>query len=109
MDAFDSGIIDSTNVNKVRLMIELRFTRGKQPGRSKSGVTPPYTLADLKKDIAQATREKEGFVRESKEKENRVLNLLDALDSLWRDEGFAVLVREEGLAERPTLIGNYTA
>jgi len=108
MDAFDSGIIDSTNVNKVRLMIELRFNRGKEPGHSKSGATPAYTVADLKRDIAEATREKEGFVRESKEKENRVLNLIDALDTLWKDERLAALMREDGFGERPALTGKYT-
>jgi len=109
MDAFDSGIIDSTNVNKIRIMIELRLNRGKKPGQSKTGVHPPYTLQELKRDIVKATEKKEGFVRESKAKENRVLNLLDGLDTLWKDEQFVALVSTEGFGERPALIGNYTA
>lgn len=109
MDAFDSGVIDSTNVHRVRAMVELRLNRGKQPGRSRSGPKEPYTLRDLKRDITQATEEKEGFVRESKSKENRVLNLLDGLEALWKDERFVAMVTEQGFGERPTLVGNYTA
>ena len=107
MDAFDSGIIDSTHVPRVRSMIELRISRGKHPGRSKPGLKQPYTLRDLRRDITKATAQKEGFVRESKTKENRVLNLLDGLGALWKDERFVAIVAEEGIGDRPAMVGNY--
>ncbi len=107
MDAFDSGIIDCNNATRVRNMIEVRMNRGKQtrPGKTK----PAYTLTDLKTDISEATDKKEGFVRESQSKENRLLNLLDGLDALWKDSKFMALLAEHGLAERPALAGSYTS
>ena len=109
MDAFDSGMIDATNTGRVRAMIELRMNHGKQrhPGRPQT--KPTYTLKDLKRDITDATERKEGFVRESQEKENRLLNLLDGLDTLWADARFVTLISEHGMAERPILAGTIDA
>ncbi len=107
MDAFDSGIIDSANTHRVRNMIELRLTHGKQPYRGKPGAKPGYTLKDLKRDITEATTKKEGFVRESQGKENRLLNLLDGLNTLWKDEILLALLKEQGMADRPILAGKY--
>ena len=101
MDAFDSGLIDSTNTTRVRNMIELRFSHGKQTRTGKG--KPVYTLQDLRRDIRAATVKKEGFVRESRDKENRLLSLTDALDTLFADSAFTALVREEGIGDRPTL------
>jgi len=107
MDAFDSGIIDSANTNRVRNMIELRLSRGKQPRRGGRTGKPDYTLRDLKRDITEATTKKEGFVRESQGKENRLLNLLDGLNTIWKDEKLLALLTEQGMAERPVLAGKY--
>ena len=104
MDAFDSGIIDATNTAKVRVMIEQRMQRGKQPrGGGKSGSRIAYSLSDLKRDIQAATEKKEGFVRESQAKENRLLGLVDGLDTLWKDEGFQALLKQHGLTDRPAV------
>ncbi len=108
MDAFDSGIIDSTNTHRVRNMIELRFNRGKQPRRGGPSGKPTYTLHDLKRDISEATLKKEGFVRESQEKENRLLTLLDGLNTVWKDEKLLALLAQHGMSERPVLMGKYT-
>ncbi|MBN2559744.1 MAG: ParB N-terminal domain-containing protein [Phycisphaerae bacterium] len=107
MDAFDSGIIDSANTNRVRNMIELRLNRGKQPRRGPLP-KPTYTLQDLKRDIAEATMKREGFVRESQSKENRLLTLLEGLNMLWKDERLVALLGQHGMAERPVLTGKYT-
>jgi predicted HTH domain antitoxin len=109
MDAFDSGMISSSNTGRVRNLIELRLNRGKQPLKKKSAEPekPPYSLKDLKKDIARATEEKEKFVREASARENRVLNLLDGLQTLWQDKALLAILKEESLAERPELAGNY--
>lgn len=103
MDAFDSGIIDSANVAKVRAMIEHRLQHGKQYRSGRPTAKAAYTLGDLKRDILATTEKKEGFVRESQAKENRLFNLIDGLETLWRDDTFLHLLTEEGMAERPCL------
>lgn len=109
MDAFDSGLINSGNACRIKEMIELRVSRGKTPGRSTPGTKPAYSLKELRRDITKATEEKESFVREGKGKENRLLDLLDALGTLEKDGRFTALVRQEGLGERPVLVGKYVA
>ena len=103
MDAFDSGLIDATNTVRVRTMIEYRLNHGKQPRSGRHVGKANYTLHDLKRDITIATEKKEGFVRESQAKENRLLNLIDGLGVLWKDPAFIALITEHELAERPTL------
>lgn len=108
MDAFDNGMINSANATRVRNLIELRFSRGKQPLKKKeSPDVAKYSIKDLKRDIAKATDEKERFVREAAARENRLLNLLDGLTSIWKDEALLALLRDEKLDERPQLVGNY--
>jgi len=105
MDAFDSGMISSANVPLVRKIINLRMNRGKEPEKR----TRPreYTVKQLKTDIARVTREKASFVRESQRKGNRILSLLDGLDTLWKDEEFVSLASSEGLGQWPELKGTY--
>lgn len=103
MDAFDSGLIDATNTVRVRTMIEHRLNHGKQPRSGRHVGKVNYTLNDLKRDIMIATEKKEGFVRESQTKENRLLNLVDGLGVLWKDPVFIALLTEHDMAERPTL------
>jgi len=107
MDAFDSGLISSSNATKVRNLIEMRLSHGKQPLRKKQTSKPAYSLRELKRDISRTTEEKEGFVRQASAKENRLLSLLDALASLNKDEDFVGLLAEAGLGERPSLLGEY--
>lgn len=103
MDAFDSGMIDCSNTARVRAMIELRMQHGKQTRSGRVDARITYTLSDLRRDIQAATEKKEGFVRESQAKENRLLNLVDGLDILWKAPAFLALVTESGLSERPVL------
>jgi ParB family chromosome partitioning protein len=108
MDAFDSGMINSSNATRVRNLIELRCNRGKQPLKKKD--TPEmakYSIKDLKRDIVKTTEEKEQFVREAAARENRLLNLLDGLDSLWKDDVLMSILKAEELEDRPQLVGNY--
>jgi len=109
MDAFDSGLINSSNTARVRNLIELRMNLGKLPCRKQSNDKPAYSLRELRRDITKATEEKSGFVREAAAKENRVLALLDGLDTLGKDEAFMKLLADEGLAQRPELIGTYNS
>ena len=108
MDAFDNGIINSSNATRVRNLIELRLNRGKQPLKKKEPTGKDiYSIKDLKRDITKATTEKERFVREASVRENRLLNLLDGLSTIWKDEVLTAILKEERFDEKPQLVGTY--
>ena len=103
MDAFDSGVIDTSNVSRVRTLIELRVHRGREPERKKV----QYTVTGLKKELGQVRKEKESFVRQATEKERRMLLLISGMTTLWQDEDFVSLMAAEGIDDRPALQGDY--
>ena len=110
MDAFDSGLINSTNMTNVRKIIQLRINHGKRPAKQNAPMAPMpnYTVRDLQTDITRITKEKEGFVRETRTKENRLFTMLLALKTLAQDEHWRTLAREAGIADPPALEGTYT-
>jgi len=112
MDAFDSGMINSANIANIRKIVELRINHGKRSEKQGTSEEPPlpnYTLRDLTKDVTRITKEKEGFVRETSAKENRLLSMILALETLSEDEKWRSLVSETGLETVPKLEGNYSA
>ena len=62
-------------------------------------------LICVNKDISDLTKAKDSFVREAASKENRFLMLLTAINTLWHDEAFIGLVKEEQINDRPELVG----
>lgn len=105
LDAFDQGVVATHNFAQVRRIINARFDRRHRGnGRDKDR---PLTVSLLRKDITDMTRTKDSFVREAKAKENRFLNLLIGINTLWRDEELRTLLQAENLMERPTLAGDY--
>ena len=107
MDAFDSGLINSSNAARVKNLIERRFNSGKQSLKKKSSIDPDYSLKDLKHDIGKTIDEKKNFVREATARENRLLNLLDGMATICGDDAFMTILKEEKLDERPQLVGTY--
>jgi hypothetical protein len=105
MDAFDSGIVNATNLSRVRRIIEDRLEKGKTLRGRKAAA--PYTVERLKRDIRRITREKEAFVYEAGQRENRLMRILVTLQRLTRDGGFIKLLVEAGLDEAPPLKGEY--
>jgi ParB family chromosome partitioning protein len=103
MDAFDRGIVNCQNFGKARAIINARIDSRKKARKGKAG----YTVDTLTTDIANATQEKESYVREAQDKEVRLFALLDGLDTLWKDETVLDLLRAEGLDKRPELAGTY--
>jgi len=106
MDAFDSGVVNSNNLGRVRRIIEDRLEKGKELSSKKAPA--PYTVEKLKTDIRTMTKQKEAFVFEAGQRENRLMRILVALKDLRQDEGFAKLLAAEGLANMPELKGQYT-
>ena len=102
MDAFDEGLVTTNNFGQARRLIAQR-------GRSKrtNKVSKQYTVSQLKKDIADATRSKSSYVREAKSKENRFMTLLAGINELWRDTELLEILQEELLNERPELAGDF--
>ena len=106
MDAFDSGVVNSNNLGRVRRIIEDRLEKGKELGSKKAAA--PYTVEKLKNDIRSMTRQKEAFVFEAGQRESRLMQILVALKQLRRDDGFVKLLTGEALMEAPELKGQYT-
>jgi len=106
MDAFDSGIVNTTNLPRVRRIIEDRLEKGKTLSSKRAAA--PYTVEKLKRDIRQITREKEAFVYEAGQRENRLMRILVALQRLREDDAFLRMLKAASLAEGPQLKGEYT-
>lgn len=110
MDAFDNGIVSTMSLSAVRRIIELRMNVGKDQDHHtpKTGARPPaYSVKQLKSDISRITKKKESFVQEAEVKENRLLALLDGLNTLWQDKKLVALLKERNLDRRPELQGQY--
>jgi len=111
MDAFDSGLVTTANLRKVRRIINERLSRPgierKASPAEPSGQNGDYTVEELKRDLAKNYREKKSFVREASLKEGRLFSLIEGLKVLRATEGFIDLLKSEGLAEMPALQGVY--
>ena len=109
MDAFDSGIVNSTNFPTVRKIITLRENNINNPIKRNGKFVPkvPYSVQQLKTDIKKVTKQKEAFVKEASLKENRLLVLLDDLRTLQGDQAFLDLTVSEGIGQIPALKGSY--
>jgi len=111
MDAFDNGIVNSTNLATVRNIITSRIDqrpRISKTGSGRSPSTPPtYTLYQLKADISKITKEKAAFVKEASLKENRLFVLLGGLKTLWQNSELVNLIHSEGIGPIPQLKGTY--
>ena len=106
MDAFDDGMVNCNSVRRVRKILELRMNAGKD-FRKRNEKSDGYTLKDLTREITKSTKEKEDFVRETQQKENRLLSLLIGMSSLMEDpEGLKLLVGFD-LEMPPKLQGLY--
>jgi hypothetical protein len=105
MDAFDNGMVNCKNLPRVRAIIEDRLEKGKALGGKKAAT--PYTVERLKNDIRKITREKEAFVYEAGQRENRLMQMLMTLQRLRKDPTFTGLLKAAGLADGPQLKGEY--
>ncbi len=106
MDAFDNGIVSTTNLARVRRIIEDRLQNGRALTTGKRNGAK-YTVDKLESDIQQITQEKASFVYEAEYKENRVMRILLVLRKLRGDQNFLKLLEAERLAEEPQLKGDY--
>ena len=91
MDAFDEGIVTTTNFAQARRIITARLGKPKKTG------PPKIHRHATRHDIAEATEAKSSYVREAKTKENRFMTLLNGINALWKDPEFLQLLREENL------------
>lgn len=105
MDAFDSGIVNCSNLGRVRRIIEDRLEKGKELGSKKPPA--PYTVDRLKSDIRQMTKEKEAYVFEVGQRENRLMRILVTLKELRADGAFATLLAAACMGDHPELKGQY--
>ncbi len=106
MDAFDDGMVNCNSVRRVRKLLELRMSWGKG-SRKRNEKSDGYTLKDLTREITKSTKEKEGYVRETQQKENRLLSLLIGMSSLMEDPEAMKLLGGFDLETPPKLQGQY--
>ncbi|MEI7881724.1 MAG: ParB/RepB/Spo0J family partition protein [bacterium] len=85
MDAFDGGLVNCNTVTRVRKLLELRLNQGKSPRKRSSAEREAYSLKDLTQEITKITKDKKDFVRETTQKENRLLTLLMGASVLLAD------------------------
>ena len=102
MDAFDEGVVTTSNFAQARRLIAARSRASK-----KEKFDQDYTVDQLKQDIVDVTKTKSSYVREAKSKENRFMTLLSEINALWQDENLLQIVRGEGLYDRPDLSGDF--
>lgn len=105
MDAFDTGIVTSKNLGRVRRIIEDRLEKGKELSSKKAPA--PYTVDKLKSDIRQITKEKEAYVYQAGQRESRLMRILVVLKELRGDARFMDLLVAAGLKDPPELKGQY--
>lgn len=104
MDAFDAGLVTTTNFAHARKIITARAKDSKQRNQNPK----KYTVGQLQQDITDATKAKTSYVREAKTKEHRFLTLLNGVNTLWKDAEFLDLLRAEKLLDkRPKLAGDF--
>ena len=72
MDAFDEGIVTTTNFAQARKIVTSRARDNKKKDSSKN-----YTVGQLKQDIAEVTREKTSYVRESQNQGEPLYDLIE--------------------------------
>jgi ParB family chromosome partitioning protein len=105
MDAFDEGIVNCQNFARARSIINARFDKRNRKGKSSN--PDSYTVKSLVDDITNTTKVKDSYVREARKKENRLLLLLDSIETLFKDKALVDLLRQEALVDRPGLLGTY--
>ncbi|MCA9234227.1 MAG: ParB N-terminal domain-containing protein [Planctomycetales bacterium] len=103
MDAFDQGIVKTANFAQARRLI----ARHANQHRGKGAARKAYTVAQLKQDISEATKQKTSYVRQAEYKENRFLTLLTCVNTLWRDAALVQVLRDANLDKRPDLLGDF--
>ncbi|MEE9368281.1 MAG: ParB N-terminal domain-containing protein [Pontiella sp.] len=106
MDAFDEGVVNCNTVRRVRKLLELRMNRGKSSDQRMQR-SEGYSLKELKHEIVKSTKEKEDFVRETQQKENRLVTLLLGISTLIGDPRGMELLSSFDLAEPPKLQRDY--
>jgi len=107
MDAFDGGLVNCNTVTRVRKLLELRLNQGKSPRKRSSAEREAYSLKDLTQEITKITKDKKDFVRETTQKENRLLTLLMGASVLLADAELLALLKNHDLGTPPQLAGQY--
>lgn len=107
MDAFDGGLVNCNTVTRVRKLLELRLNSGKSPRKRSRAEAETYTLRDLTQEITKITKDKKDFVRETTQKENRLLSLLMGTSALLADADLVALLKLHDLDAPPQLADQY--
>jgi ParB family chromosome partitioning protein len=109
MDAFDTKLITSKQVEPVRKILMARARQGGTltKGAATAANHQDYSITDLKRDIARLAKEKENVIHAAEGKETRLIALLDALRRMREDAALLTLLKRHDLDQLPDLQGTY--
>ena len=112
IDAYDSGLVNASNVAAVRAVVEerMRETAGAaRPDAAATTKTPQkdWTVGQLKKEISIVTNRKEHYVHQANVRMNRVMALLAVFRDLMTQPEFVSLAKNAGKDRLPDLGGEY--
>lgn len=109
IDALESGLIGSKNVNSVLKVINDRMLdKQDKNGENTTGKeTGDLNIGRLRKEIQHVTKEREQFARQAKIGMNRVTCAVIMLGKLVENPEFVACARRENIPDLPPLSRNY--
>lgn len=109
IDAWESGIVSTRNVNPVLKIINERMLErtAAESGADEGCNDHDLSIGRLKKEIQQVTKEREQFARQAKVEMNRVTYATILLGRLLENPEFVISARREGLPDLPPLSRKY--
>lgn len=103
MDAYEAGMIKGKKLTAVRRLLDQRLRRSKVPdsGFGRRNGPRHVTATDLMKVYQREAEKQRLLVKKSDYAQTKLLFIVEALKDLLADEGFATLLRGEGLSNMP--------
>lgn len=106
-EAYESGAIRGKAVTEARRVVQLRQTVGRSMTRpGVGGKRPSVTSSSLVRTYQKEVERQELLVRKAELAQERLLFISSALAQLLHDEGFATLLRAEGLTTVPKYLAD---
>ncbi len=112
MDAYAAGKIKGKKLTAIRRMLEQRLKRSKSvpdSGFGRRNASRRMTAADLMRVYQREADKQKLLVKKADYTQTKLLFLVEALKELLADEGFATLLRAEGLSTMPRALATRMA
>lgn len=104
-DAYESGALRGKALAEARLVVQLRQTVGRSM-KASDGKKVSMSSSSLVRTYQKEVERQELLVQKAELAQQRLLFVTGALSELFRDEGFATLLRAEGLLSVPKYLAD---